>query len=348
MTNKYTLGIETSCDDTSLALVDCTGRVLLQKRGTFDEDHRPFGGIVPERASRNHLKVLIPILEKLLEESGLKMSDLMGISVSNRPGLQGSLIVGLVTAKSLSFFYDLPLVGINHLEGHIFSPWLVDLDEKPLEIIYPHLSLIVSGGHSQLVLVESLGRYKLLGKTLDDAAGEALDKFSNSIGLGFPGGLQVDLAAQKGDAFAFSFPKPLINQNDFNFSFSGLKAAGFRKVEDLKNKNKDFSEKLIQDLCASYLESLTEVLVCKTIRALDKFKPKAFCVVGGVSANSILRAKFDRVSDERGLPFYKSKIKYCTDNGAMVAYAGSLRIQNRMYSESNLKTYARSLEGDFV
>lgn len=346
------LGIETSCDDTSVALADASGRVLALKKWTADDDHVVFGGIVPERASRNHLKTLSPLIEKVLEENHLNFNDLKGLAVTNRPGLMGSLIVGVTTAQTLADLLDLPLVGINHLEGHLLSPWLYEEGEKEqgeLMKSFPQLSLIVSGGHTQLVLIESLGSYKILGRTVDDAVGEALDKFSNVVGLGFPGGPKVDQAARTGDPKAYNFPRPMMRTGDYQFSFSGLKAAGARTVEGLLKNQESLRETDVQNLCASYLESAVEVLTYKLGKAIEEFRPKVFSVVGGVSANSQLRARMEQLSVKTGVPYKAANLKFCTDNGAMIALAGALRIKENLLAETRnvLKTYARSRPGDF-
>jgi len=351
MPKTLVLGIETSCDDTSVALVKSSGEVVSLKKWTADDDHIVFGGIIPERASRNHLKSLTPLIEKILQENNLEPKDLKGLAVTNRPGLIGSLIVGVTTAQTLAELLDLPLVGVNHLEGHLLSPWLFENKEKPKDLMhsYPQISLIVSGGHTQLVLIESLGSYKILGRTLDDAVGEALDKFSNIVGMGFPGGPKVDEAAKSGDKKAYDFPRPMMRTEDYQFSFSGLKAAGARTVEGILKTKKDLTGNEVNNLCASYLESAVEVLSFKLKKALEEFKPKVFTVVGGVSANSQLRSRMENLSKETGIPYESAKLKYCTDNGAMIGLAGALRIENDLVPEeqSVLKTYARSQPEDF-
>ena len=350
---NYTLGVETSCDDTSVSLVKSTGEVLDLVKWTADEDHVVFGGIIPERASRNHLKTLVPLIEKILKTNDINPEDLNGIAVTNRPGLHGSLIVGVVTAETLAETLNLPLVGVNHLEGHILSPWLFDRGEEPnpYKDVYPQISLIVSGGHSQLVLIEKFGSYKILGSTQDDAVGEAIDKFSNLVGMGFPGGPKVDQAARRGNARAYDFPRPMIRTEDYKLSFSGLKAAGARKVEQMleSRTDKKLTDSEVDDLCASYLESAVDVLSFKLERALNEFSPKVFTVVGGVSANSQLRERLESLSKKTGLPFCVSKLKYCTDNGAMIALAGAERIKTKAFDQSvKIKTSPRSLPGDFL
>lgn len=376
------LGIETSCDDTSVALVQTNGFVLDILKYTKDEDHRPFGGILPERASRNHLKSLLPLIEKILDKNKMSFPDLNGICVTSRPGLMGSLLVGTVAAKTLSQVFDLPLVFVNHLEGHIYSPWLYDThpskasrpvnstDPKSLtnyessrnttnsgedlnEILFPHLSLIVSGGHTQLVLVKALGQNIVLGATRDDAVGEAIDKFSKEIGLGFPGGPMVDKASQGGDSLAYNFPRPMIKEEGYDFSFSGLKASAVRALAELKEKNTEpFSEKTVANFSASYMQAATDVLIHKLKKAVLEYKPKIFTVVGGVSANSLLRKRCQELSQACKTPFKISEIKYCTDNGAMIALVGGLRIEKGLQTDNQDELFqspsARSLKGDFL
>ena len=337
------LGIETSCDDTSISLVKVSGEVLKLQKYTNDEDHKPFGGIVPERASRNHLKSIAGLLANL----EINFKELSGVGYTSRPGLVGSLIVGAVAAKTLSQIHDLPLFPVNHLEGHIFSPWLFDksLGEKQKSMAFPHLSLIVSGGHTQLVLVHGLGKYEILGSTRDDAVGEAIDKFSKALGLGFPGGPIVDQHSKGGDPEAFSFPRPMLKEPHYDFSFSGLKASAFRTIDG----KKDFSEGETSDLCASYLEACVDVLESKTKRAILEFKPKAITLVGGVSANSLLRSRFESLSKELNTPLYIPPLRYCTDNGAMIALVAGLRLSNAKVDEPiNFEPSSRSLPGDFL
>jgi len=315
------LGIETSCDDTSISLVNVKGEVLELSKYTKDEDHIPFGGIVPERASRNHLKSIAGLIDKL----EIEFKDLSGVGYTSRPGLVGSLIVGAVAAKTLSQVHNLEIFPVNHIEGHILSPWLSDKGEASKEIIFPHLSLVVSGGHTQLVLAHALGDYEILGSTRDDAVGEAIDKFSKALGLGFPGGPIVDKKSIGGDADAYKFPRPMIKEPNYDFSFSGLKASAFRLIDDKKS----FSDKEMSDLSASYLKACVDVLEYKTKKAINEYKPKAFTIVGGVSANSLLRARFESLSKDLNLPLIIPPLKYCTDNGAMIAFVTALHLTRK-------------------
>lgn len=350
---KYTLGVETSCDDSSVSLVADDGEVLDLLKWTADEDHVVFGGIIPERASRNHLKALTPLIEKILKRNELDFTGLNGIAVTNRPGLNGSLIVGVVTAQTLAHSFDLPLVGVNHLEGHILSPWLFDEGEEcsSYQNSYPQISLIVSGGHTQIVFIEKFGSYKILGRTQDDAVGEAIDKFSNIVGLGFPGGPKVDLAARDGDVGAYNLPRPMMKTPDYKMSFSGLKAAGARLVESLlsEREEKKLSDLEVKSLCAAYLESAVDVLSFKLKKALEEYKPKVFTVVGGVSANSQLRARLEKLSLDMSIPLCTAKLKYCTDNGAMIGLAGAMRIKHDNFKkDEEIKVSPRSFVGDFL
>lgn len=343
---KLVLGIETSCDDTSVALVKSSGEVVALKKWTNDEDHIPFGGIIPERASRNHLKNLVPLVDQVLKEYGVEGSSLKGIAVTNRPGLQGSLIVGVITAQTLGALFDVPVVGVNHLEGHMQSPWLVSEGDEVKEERYPQISLIVSGGHTQLVYIEKFGSYKILGRTKDDAVGEAIDKFSNVIGLGFPGGPKVDKAAQLGKGDVYAFPRPMIREQSYDFSFSGLKAAGVRLVEKMVLE-KELSDEQKNDLSASYLTSAVDVLIYKLEKALIEYRPKVFSIVGGVSANSMLRRRALELSEKVNVPLITAEMKYCTDNGAMIALSGAKRLDLNLEINEKFETYARSLPGDF-
>ena len=274
----------------------------------------------------------------------LSFKELSGIGYTSRPGLLGSLIVGSVAAKTLSQVFDTPIYPVNHLEGHVLSPWLYEKAKgcAPKEMLFPHLSLIVSGGHTQLVLVRALGDYEILGSTRDDAVGEAIDKFSKSLGLGFPGGPIVDKRSLRGNPKAHSFPRPMIKEPHYDFSFSGLKASASRYILE----KKDFSETEISDLCASYLEACVEVLEVKTKKALIQYRPKAFSVVGGVSANSLLRKRFETLAKDVDTPLFIPPLKFCTDNGAMIALVAACRLSKNT-AELNFEPSSKSLAGDF-
>ncbi len=317
------LAIETSCDDTSVALVEADGFVRGMLSANQDLQHAPFGGIVPEIASRNHTFQLLPLIEKLLQQSQMEIKDLKGIAVTNRPGLVGSLIVGLVTAKTLSQIYHLPLIGINHLEGHILAPFAYDENFQKTNLEFPYIALAVSGGHTSIYHVKGLGQYQILGATLDDAAGEAFDKFAKLLGLGFPGGVKVDQLSQNGDTKKYSFPRGLIDEDHLQMSFSGLKSAAARLLQHM---SKDEIEMNKTHLCASFQEAVVEALLAKLDLAVTKSRLKNVVITGGVSANSRLRSLGNEWAQKKKLNLYIPPLRYCTDNAAMIGVAGYLRI----------------------
>ena len=346
------LAIESSCDDTSVAIVNEKHRVLAMNSAHQNQKHAPFGGVVPEIASRNHLYHLLPLLQKTLHESDLDWPQIQVIAVTNRPGLMGSLLVGVLTAKSIAMAKELPLIGINHLEGHLLSPLLAPLNQQvPASVFsspplrFPLAGLVVSGGHSSLYALQDFGKYQLLGQTLDDAAGEAFDKFAKMLGLDFPGGVEVDRLAQKGgDPHRFAFPRTFMKT--YNMSFSGLKTAARRFLEKMSDKEK---EKEKHHLCASFQESICDVLIYKLEKAVEKLQCDQCILAGGVSANSRLRKKAQAWSQEKGIELLLPEKVYCTDNGAMIALAGLFRWQKGEWSDlESLTASPCSLEEDFL
>ena len=303
---KNVLAIETSCDDTSVAIVSSDGFVLAQKSADQNLAHEKFGGVVPEIACRNHTFNLLPLVDETLKQAGLRIEDIESLAVTSEPGLIGSLLVGLVSVKSLALVRGIPYIGVNHLEGHLLAPFLKDAAySPPADFCYPYIALAISGGHTSLYHIKDFGKYEVLGATRDDAAGEAFDKFAKLIGLGFPGGVQVDQLAHFGNAKAYSLPRPLLHETHFDFSFSGLKSAAVRLVsafsaqdfEQLQQHSKNwlltqkFSSEFVvlANLCASYQEAIIDVLMDRLFRAAEKFDLKQVVVTGGVSANSRLR-----------------------------------------------------------
>lgn len=340
---KRVLAVETSCDDTSVAVVEDSGRVVVQVSAHQDLEHAPFGGIVPEIASRNHSIALLPLIQHSLDKSGLGWSDIGGLAVTNRPGLIGSLIVGIMTLKSISQAYGIPLIGVNHLEGHLLAPFLKDDGyQPPADFQYPYVALAVSGGHTSLYRVNGFADYSVIGSTKDDAAGEAFDKFAKMAGLGYPGGVQVDHLARGGDRAKYAFPRSLLGEENLMMSFSGLKSAAQRLLEKMPPAEIAAER---AHLCASYQEAIVDVLLGKLVRAADLYGCRQLVITGGVSANSRLRERVQELA-----PRYRTVIppvRYCTDNAAMIGYAGILRLNRGETSDLSLGPSASLYESDF-
>lgn len=344
-TIKLILSIETSCDDTSVALINNNGEVLNLLSANQDLAHSPYGGIVPEIASRNHTFNLLPLIDELLKKSNVTLNQLEGIAVTNRPGLIGALIVGLTTAKSLAQSLNIPLIGVNHLEGHLLAPFLKDKDYQPPEgFTYPFIALAISGGHTSLYLAHDFKKYEIIGTTKDDAAGEAFDKFAKMLGFEFPGGVKIDKLSQGGNTSAFDFPRSMILEDNLNMSFSGLKSAGHRFVE--KN-SKEFIQENISDICASFQEAIVDVLINKLDKACRKYKIKRAVITGGVSANSRLRAKVQEWSLRKKILIAIPPLRYCTDNAAMIGYVGINRLNSGETSSMQLGPHPDFLTSDF-
>jgi N6-L-threonylcarbamoyladenine synthase len=313
------LGIESSCDETAASVVE-NGRIILSSLVASQVDlHAQYGGVFPEVASRQHIRTIYPIVEQALYQAHLTLKDVDAIAVTRGPGLPGSLVVGLNVAKGLSIGSGLPLLGVNHLEAHLYSAWLYTVDAEPIpEPRFPLLTLIVSGGHTELVLMEDHLRYRRLGATLDDAAGEAFDKVSRLIGLGYPGGPAIQKAAHAGNPKAFDFPRAWLEET-WDFSFSGLKTAVLREVQKISGRGQPLP---VSDLAASFQAAVVDVLVGKTLRAAAALGAKEILVAGGVSANQALR---ESIQAESRLPVHIPPLSLCTDNAAMVAGAGYYR-----------------------
>lgn len=342
---KTVLSVESSCDDTSVAVVRSNGYVVHQLSANQDLQHAPFGGVVPEIASRNHSVSLLPLIQHLLEKTDLSWKDIDGLAVTNRPGLIGSLIVGIMTVKSISQAYQIPMIGVNHLEGHLLAPFLRDDHYAPPENFnYPYIALAVSGGHSSIYWVTGLGQYTIVGATKDDAAGEAFDKFAKMLQLGFPGGSLVDQMARTGDPTKYELPRSLINENSLMMSFSGLKSSAARLIESLSpeeiatNKN---------HLCASFQEAVVDVLLFKLKKAADLFKCKQIIITGGVSANSRLRFRAEKLAERNKYTLVIPPIRYCTDNAAMIGYAGLLHLNQGQRDDLKMGPSSQPLENDF-
>lgn len=313
------LGIETSCDETAAAVVE-NGRVILSNSvASQAELHAEFGGIFPEVASRQHILTIHPIIASAMQDAHLTLSGIDAIAVTRGPGLPGSLVVGMNAAKGLVLGAGLPIIGVNHLEAHVYSAWLHRGDQTPPdEPKFPLLALIVSGGHTELVLMNDHLDYQRLGGTLDDAAGEAFDKVARLLGLGYPGGPAIQQAAQEGNARAFSFPRAWL-EGSWNFSFSGLKTAVLREVRRLEASGMTLP---VKDLAASFQYAVVDVLVGKAIAAAKEFNAREMLIAGGVSANQLLR---EMVEERAPVPVSIPPIYLCTDNAAMIAGAGYYR-----------------------
>ncbi|MBK6801862.1 tRNA (adenosine(37)-N6)-threonylcarbamoyltransferase complex transferase subunit TsaD [Novosphingobium sp.] len=308
------LGIESSCDETAAALVDSDRRVLAQRIASQDEAHRPYGGVVPEIAARAHAERLAPLIEAVLEEAGLGLADVDAIAATAGPGLIGGVMVGLVTAKALAMAADRPLIAINHLEGHALSPRLADASLQ-----FPYLLLLVSGGHCQLLEVRGVGQFRRLGTTIDDALGEAFDKTAKILGLGYPGGPAVERLALQGDAKAVPLPRPLLGSAEPHFSFAGLKSAVLRAKEAGIHAN--------ADIAAAFQQAAIDCVIDRTRKALGIAEaPTALVVAGGVAANKAVRGALEALAGQHGLPFVAPPPALCTDNAAMIAWAGIERL----------------------
>ena len=354
----YILGIETSCDDTAAAVLEVGGGFAKPSRG-FGEPkfsvlantsysqiaiHKKFGGVVPNLASRAHLKKIIPTIKEALRVAKTKPNKIDLIAVTRGPGLMPSLLIGVNTARALAYRFHKPIIGVNHIEGHIYSNWLTAQDSsrnlvrRKKRINFPALILIVSGGHTELVLMKGHGKYQIIGQTLDDAAGEAFDKTARLLGLGFPGGPAIAASAAKfsifnfspygrspvGRQFSINLPRPMINSKDYNFSFSGLKTAVLYLYNNLvkKSASRRTKEKIVPMMADEVQNAIVDVLTVKTVKAVKNLNPKTVMIAGGVSANKALREKMAREFESYKIPFFTPDISYATDNAAMIAIAG--------------------------
>jgi N6-L-threonylcarbamoyladenine synthase len=318
------LGIESSCDETGVALVeaDVSGLPRLRSQALHSQIrmHQAYGGVVPELASRDHVRRVLPLLEAALADAALTKADIDVVAFTRGPGLAGALLVGAGVACALAASLGRPTLGVHHLEGHLMSPFL---SADPPQ--FPFVALLVSGGHTQLMRVDGVGRYEMLGETIDDAAGEAFDKSAKLLGLGYPGGPALAALAVHGDPEAFALPRPLLHSGNLDFSFAGLKTA---VMTTLRKLGPEPSEQRRADLAASTQAAICEVLVRKSLRALQETRLSRLVVAGGVGANTRLREQLDAVARRRGLRVHYPELALCTDNGAMIALAGALRLQS--------------------
>ncbi len=335
------LGIETSCDETGVALYNTTpweeGKpaflgILGQGLHSQIAMHRDYGGVVPELASRDHIRRVLPLLDQSLTQSGLKLADIEAVAFTQGPGLAGALLVGGAFAKGLAQGLQVPSIGVHHLEGHLLSPLLGESTPK-----FPFIALLVSGGHTQLMKVSGIGQYELLGETLDDAAGEAFDKTAKLLGLDYPGGAAISKLAEKGRVGIFDLPKPMLHSGDLDFSFSGLKTAVLNQVKKFNAKQIVDPKQVAQfhaDLARSFVDSIVAVLMSKAEKALKQTGCKDLVLAGGVGANLQLRSALNAMSQKNGFAVHYPPLELCTDNGVMIAFAGALR----MLTENNGST----------
>ncbi|MGB3471383.1 MAG: tRNA (adenosine(37)-N6)-threonylcarbamoyltransferase complex transferase subunit TsaD [Erythrobacter sp.] len=311
---QVVLGIESSCDETAVALVTSDRRILAERIASQEAEHAPYGGVVPEIAARAHAERLAPMIETVLNEAAMTLDDVDAIAATAGPGLIGGVMVGLVSAKALAMASDTPLMAINHLEGHALSPRLADAD-----LAFPYLLLLVSGGHCQILMVEGVGQYRRLATTIDDALGEAFDKTAKILGLGYPGGPAVERLAREGDPEAVPLPRPLKGSKEPHFSFAGLKSAVLRAKESDNHAD--------ADIAASFQQAAVDCLIDRLEMALGKIEtPPALVMAGGVAANSAVRSALEHLAARHAMRFTAPPLKLCTDNAAMIAWAGCERL----------------------
>ena len=316
------LGIETSCDETGVAIYDEEKGLITNQLHTQIALHADYGGVVPELASRDHIRKLAPLLQAALQEAHLTAKDIDGIAYTSGPGLVGALLVGSTVARSLAYAWNVPAIGVHHMEGHLLAPML---EENPPH--FPFVALLVSGGHTQLVRVDGVGRYELLGESIDDAAGEAFDKTAKLLGLDYPGGAALARLALKGTPNRFAFPRPMTDRPGLDFSFSGLKTFAANTLHQVMQEEGELTEQSKADIAYAFQEAVVDTLAIKCKRALKQTGLKRLVIAGGVSANKQLRQTLAELMQQFGGEVFYPQPQFCTDNGAMIAYAGFLRLK---------------------
>ena len=316
------LGIETSCDETGVAIYDEEKGLIANQLHTQIALHADYGGVVPELASRDHIRKLAPLLQAALQEAHLTAKDIDGIAYTSGPGLVGALLVGSTVARSLAYAWNIPAIGVHHMEGHLLAPML---EENPPH--FPFVALLVSGGHTQLVRVDGVGRYELLGESIDDAAGEAFDKTAKLLGLDYPGGAALARLALNGTPNRFAFPRPMTDRPGLDFSFSGLKTFAANTLHQVMQEEGELTEQSKADIAYAFQEAVVDTLAIKCKRALKQTGLKRLVIAGGVSANKQLRQTLAELMQQFGGEVFYPKPQFCTDNGAMIAYAGFLRLK---------------------
>lgn len=325
------IGIETSCDETGIAVYDSRKGLLAHVLHSQVETHAPFGGVVPELASRDHIRKAIPLITEVLGQAGLTGKDIDGVAYTKGPGLVGALMVGAMLGRSLGFAWGVPTVGVHHLEGHLLAPFL-----EPEPPAFPFLALLVSGGHTELIRAEGLGRYKVIGDTLDDAVGEAFDKTAKLLGLGYPGGAALAQLAERGDPERFHFPRPMTDRPGLDFSFSGLKTFALNTVQQHAQDDQTRS-----DIARAFQDAVVETFIIKCRRALKETGFRRLVVAGGVGANRALRKGLSNLCASKRVDLHFPRHEFCTDNGAMIAYVGCQRLLAGYRDDLSVEVYPR-------
>ncbi|ATZ12737.1 tRNA (adenosine(37)-N6)-threonylcarbamoyltransferase complex transferase subunit TsaD [Erwinia amylovora] len=325
------LGIETSCDETGIAIYDDVDGLLANQLYSQVKLHADYGGVVPELASRDHVRKTVPLIQAALQEAGLQAQDIDAVAYTAGPGLAGALLVGATIGRSLAFAWDVPAIAVHHMEGHLLAPMLED--NPPA---FPFVALLVSGGHTQLISVTGMGEYTLMGESVDDAAGEAFDKTAKLLGLDYPGGPMLSKMAQQGVEKRFVFPRPMTDRPGLDFSFSGLKTFAANTIRD-----NDDSSQTRADIARAFEDAVVDTLAIKCRRALDQSGFKRLVIAGGVSANGTLRAKLAEMMQKRGGEVFYARPEFCTDNGAMIAYAGMVRLKGGAHAELSVTVRPR-------
>ena len=326
------LSIESSCDETAAAVVENGRKVLSSVIASQVEEHKLYGGVVPEIASRRHAEAIVPVVNQALSDAHCTMDDIEAIAVTHAPGLIGALLVGVNFAKGLSLATNKPLVPTHHLRSHIASNYISNLELKP-----PFLCLVVSGGHSHIVLVEDYTKMKIIGKTRDDAAGECFDKAARTMGMSYPGGIALDKIAEEGNPQAFKFPRPVVNNAPYDFSFSGLKTSVINLIHNMEQRGEEIPK---ADICASFRFAVVDLLVSNFLKAAEDYNIKSLAVAGGVSANTLLRNRLKEECEKRGYKFYLPEKSLCTDNAAMVGSQGYYEYLSGNISDLSLNAVA--------
>ena len=327
------LGIETSCDETGVAIYDDKQGLIANQLYSQIKLHADYGGVVPELASRDHIRKTVPLIEAALTQANLKAGDIDGVAYTAGPGLIGALMVGASIGRSLAYAWGVPAVAVHHMEGHLLAPMLED--NPPA---FPFIALLVSGGHTQLIKVTGIGEYALLGESIDDAAGEAFDKTAKLLGLDYPGGAKLSKLAEQGNVKRFHFPRPMTDRPGLDFSFSGLKTAAANTINQQKQ---DLDEQTKADIAKAFEDALVDTLLIKSRRALDQTGFNRLVIAGGVSANKTLRGKLTQLMAERKGQVYYPRLEFCTDNGAMIAYAGMIHLKASQFADLAIEVKPR-------